>query len=199
MGDDIAPYEKAIEETAKATSKAVDLIRDGGRAIGPAVADIYGVMIGDRVRAARVRNLDAINEKRRKKLESRGVSEPLQPPEEIAIPILEAAQGETREELQDIWASLLANAMDPTRAANVRPEFIETVRKMQPIDAELLLRTKFLHSGSWLQPDNIPEYRKSAVKVSLGRLVELKCISLSSTDRFRATDYGLELMFAIEE
>ena len=35
-------------------------------------------------------------------------------PEQIAIPLLEATQGESREELQDIYAALLANAMDPT-------------------------------------------------------------------------------------
>jgi hypothetical protein len=38
MADDVAPYEKAIEETAKATGKVVDLVRDGARAISPAVS-----------------------------------------------------------------------------------------------------------------------------------------------------------------
>lgn len=194
-----APYDKAIEETAKATSNAVDMIREGGRAIAPAIGDIYGLMIGDKVRAARVRNLDAINRKRQDKIESRGVTDVLQPPEDIAIPALEAAQGETRDEMQELWASLLANAMDPQRAANVRPEFIQTVRQLQPLDAKILIIMKALPEGQWLSTVTITGHRASAVKVSVAHLLSLNCATPGSGGTLlRPTDYGTELMFALE-
>ena len=44
MSEDVAPYSGAIEETAKTTGKAFDLIRDSARPI----ADAYGLIIGDR-------------------------------------------------------------------------------------------------------------------------------------------------------
>lgn len=203
MSEERPPYEKAIEEAAKATSKAVDLIRDGGRAIGPAVGDIYGLLIGDKVKAARVRNLEEINELRRKKLEDRGVKEPLQPPEDIAIPILEAAQGETRAEMQDMWARLLANAMDPARAQNVRPEFVDTIKELQPIDALNLTLARNVPPNKHLQVQTViearPEYRKSAVRVSFARLTKLGCAAgASDASTIRLLDYGLELLFAIE-
>jgi hypothetical protein len=113
MSDDAAPYEKAIEETAKATSNAVDLIREGGRAIGPAIGDIYGLLIGDKVGDARKPRLDEIARKTKKILHDRDVKEQGELPEDIAIPLLEAAQSEPREEMQELWARLLANAMDP--------------------------------------------------------------------------------------
>ena len=97
MGDDGAPYEKAVEETAKATSNAVDLIREGGRAIAPAIGNIYGVLIGDKVAAARERRLDEITRKTKKILQDRKVKDSVELPEDIAIPLLEAAQSEPRE------------------------------------------------------------------------------------------------------
>ena len=55
MSDVSVPYEKAVEETAKAASNAVDLIREGGRTIAPSIRNIYGILIGDKMSAARER------------------------------------------------------------------------------------------------------------------------------------------------
>src|SRR5207247_8456868 len=71
-------------------------------------------------------------------LRDRNRSETAEVDEQIAIRLLEAAQGEPREEMQDLWARLLANAMDPTRKDYVRPEFIEALKKLQPVDALVL-------------------------------------------------------------
>jgi Abortive infection alpha len=46
-------------------------------------------------------------------------------------------QDESREELAELWARLLANAMDPN-LNNVRHSFIEAVKKMDPMDAVVL-------------------------------------------------------------
>jgi hypothetical protein len=56
----------------------------------------------------------------------------------VALPILIAAADESRDELQDIWARLLAAAADPSRAGSFRLAFIETVKKMDPMDAAFL-------------------------------------------------------------
>jgi hypothetical protein len=85
------------------------------------------------VAAARERRLDAITRKTKQILHDRDVKEQQELPEDIAIPLLEAAQGESREELQELWARLLANAMDPERAQDVLPDFITTVSRLQPI------------------------------------------------------------------
>src|SRR5207247_924153 len=100
MTDANVPYEKAVEETAKAVSNTVHLIREGGRAIGPAVGDIYGLLIGDRISAARKRRLDNVAGKTKRNLDARDVKERLELPESFAIPLLEAAQAETRDEMQ---------------------------------------------------------------------------------------------------
>ncbi len=46
-----------------------------------------------------------------------------------------AAADESREEIQDLWARLLAAAADPARSRSFRNAFIETIKKMVPLDA----------------------------------------------------------------
>lgn len=47
------------------------------------------------------------------------------------------AQEESREELAELWARLLANAMDPNMNS-VRQSFIDAVKRMDPLDAVVL-------------------------------------------------------------
>jgi hypothetical protein len=203
------PYEKAIEETAKAVSNSVDLVREGGRAIGPAIGNIYGLLIGDKVSAARVRRLDEITRKTEQILRDRDVKERQELPEDIAIPLLEAAQGESREELQDVWARLLANAMDPERAHDVLPEFITTVSRLQPIDVLMLQIVSTASASKPVSEENAAErlkqstddrieYRPAAARLSLARLEELKCTRRLPGSYYAMTDYGHELIVAVQ-
>jgi hypothetical protein len=166
MPDKTAPYEKAIEETAKTTSKALDLVKEAGGA----VADIYGLIIGDQVHAARHRRLDEITRKTRKILNDRDLSETAEVAEQIAFPLLEAAQSEPRSEMQDLWARLLANAMDPKRRDDVRPEFVEILQNLHPTDARVL---DVVGSGEGSMVDDLlkkmGDLRESSVFTSLGR------------------------------
>ncbi|TYL99948.1 DUF4393 domain-containing protein [Bradyrhizobium rifense] len=194
------PYEKAIEESAKATGKALDVVQS----MSPAIANAYNFLIGDRIGAARERNLDAITRKTRKILEERKVQETAPIPEQIGVQLLEEGQGETREAIQDLYAALLANAMDEKFAGDVRPEFIQTVKRLQPIDA-LILRTIMLHH---MEPSNrvfgsnhiyeaLKGYRPSAIEVSLGNLQKLGCLG-SHPQGMLMSHFGMEFMTACD-
>jgi hypothetical protein len=52
-------------------------------------------------------------------------------------PLLEGAIQESAPEIQDLWASLMANVMIDG-GARVRREFIDTVKQLEPIDAKVL-------------------------------------------------------------
>jgi hypothetical protein len=56
----------------------------------------------------------------------------------IAVPLIEAAADESREELAELWAKLLAAAADPARKGRVRLEFATTLKQMDPLDAKVL-------------------------------------------------------------
>jgi hypothetical protein len=202
MADDAVPYEKAIEETAKATGKVVDLVHDGFRAVSPTISDAYQYLIGDRLAASRMRNLDAITRETDRILRERDVTDRSSTPEQISIPLLEAAQAESREALRNLWARLLANSIDPSRSENVRPEFINLIQKLEPLDARLLecLSTKAreLQLGKH-DVYSMLDCRMTAAVVSVDHLVDLKCIRLVGGGHILAlTEIGIELMVAVE-
>jgi hypothetical protein len=195
-----APYDAAIEESAKAAGKALDLVKDGASHIG----DIYGLLIGDQIHAARHRRLDAITRKTQKILKDRGAAAG-EVSEQIAIPLLEAAQGESRSEMQDLWAQLLANAIDPTRSEDVRPEFIDALRRMQPLDAVVLEKARDIiqdPNNAVIDPTPMADalgIRLSRVEVSLQNLAQVKCLASQGharDTRYRLVSFGIEFLLA---
>jgi hypothetical protein len=197
MSDQAAPYDKAIQETAKTTGKALDLVKDSAQPI----ANIYGLLIGDQIGAARHRRLDAITRKTKKILQERDLAETAELAEQIAIPLLEAAQGEPRQEMQDLWATLLANAMDPARRDQVRPEFIGVLKQFHPVDAAVLKAIGKLRVHGWVtikQIHGAVELRSGSVAVSIRNLMIQDCVQQHDTGPYAITDFGAELLLACE-
>jgi hypothetical protein len=71
------------------------------------------------------------------RLKKRGIK-----PEQIspnrALPIFIAAADESIDELQELWAKLLAAAADPRRAKSFRMAFVNAAKLMDPLDAVVL-------------------------------------------------------------
>jgi abortive infection alpha-like protein len=121
----------------------------------------------------------------------------------IAIPLLEAAQDETGDELREVWARLLANAMDPNRSSRVRLEFIETLKQFNPPDALLLnelVTTPNMSPNSRDFLVNRLHLSRDEVVVSSQHLTKLGCIEVSTTDRgnYGVLPYGKLLLSACE-
>jgi len=196
------PYEKAIEEAAKTGGKALDILDKAS----PAIGTVYNWMIGDRVTAARERNLDSFQRKTRRIIEERNIADKQPLPESLALPLLEAAQGETREEIQDLYAALLANAMDPDFTNDVRPAFVETVKALEPFDAKILVLVPELAelSGQYQGKarysevvSRLPGKRPTTIQLSIDHLVRLGCIA-NAGGLINLTAYGTELLNACD-
>jgi hypothetical protein len=69
----------------------------------------------------------------------------------LAVPLLRAAANESQEILQEMWAALLAAAMDPEKLDRVRLSFIETVKRLDPPDT--LILKKFYATSGTLSPN----------------------------------------------
>lgn len=59
-------------------------------------------------------------------------------PPRLALPIIEAASIESDDFLQDLWANLLASAMNSVTAPKVRSAFVDIIKQLEPIDVKLL-------------------------------------------------------------
>lgn len=193
------PYEKAAEETGKAIGKVADLLDKAS----PAFADIYNLVIGDRLAEQRNRNADSYARETKRIIEDRDIKEKRAVPEELAAPLFEAAIRDPREELQKLYAALTVNAIDPAFHDHVRPEFVETVKKWQPIDVRVMQfatnrgPSELQFTYEEMQAALVPE-RRNAVQVSLEHLKTLGCLS-GMHGRYSTAPYGIEIMRAVSE
>ncbi len=138
---------KGVQEASKFGGKLTDAVSNVGaflnRLVGSPLEDMVGMAIGDPIKAARVLALDWYSRRVQEILQRRNASDKTKPVSPSVLgPILDAAQDETREELRELWATLLANAMDPSRDQSFRLEFIDTLRRMNPLDALILKKLK---------------------------------------------------------
>jgi len=103
------------------------------------VGATIGEMMVDQLRWFRwknaVRTLDKYNEmKRKRNLEGKEI--PL-PPKHL-LTILENAFMEDDEDLHDRWVTLLVNGQDPERKIEIHPSYIDILRQLSSLDANLL-------------------------------------------------------------
>ncbi len=211
MGDEIEAVTegaKAVQEVAKTTSKALDAAQAGGaylaRMLGTALEDAVGLLGGDLLRQYRIRNWYRISQKTFDKLGQRGVEqvEPLSA--KVIVPLLEAASNESDETLQEMWAELLANAMDPNKDTSLQHIFIEALMQMEPIDALVFRAMAEKAANEALNSQDLAERlacRETLAAVSVDRLADLGVLrEMGSTGKphYDIAALGMELYLACQ-
>ena len=217
---------KAIQETAKAAQEVAkaapavieagtELARWVGSVLGTIPEDIVGLTFGDYLKELRTRNLDRLRGKTEDILRQRGIDKPEPIDPKVAIPAFAAASMETNEELQDLWANLFANAMDPTKDVSLRNIFIETLKQFEPIDVLVLNAfVKVIEKTGGAGFEGIALFeevalRKGQVALSTQHLENLGCVVRRNpetklgignylNDQFTLTPLGDELHIACQ-
>lgn len=145
---------KAVREVAKATGKSLDIVKAGGEFVRDIFGESFrqfGGAVGDWARYFRYKNFlriaDRVNEIHAAR-RLHGKATPIPP--QYTLPILEGASLENEESLQKLWAGLIANASDPGYKLNLKKVYIEILRGLEPLDAEVLK----LLSGFGIQEGN---------------------------------------------
>jgi hypothetical protein len=186
-----------------------NLARYIGRIVGTVPEDAVGLIIGDPLHAIRSLAAEWYDLKVKEIHERRKVKH-LQPVSlSVALPLIHGAYDESREELRDLWAALIASAMDPERADRVRISFIETLKKFDPLDAKVLKRRSQLsdedrHRQPRLTAIEIMmqslDVSRDEIVISVENLMNLRCVAIPGVmDNFAVTAYGRGLIKAIED
>jgi Abortive infection alpha len=140
MTDTIVPasdeQSEPVQELSELGPRLADYV---GRVLGTTPEDAVGLVLDDSLRFVRTTIASQYDRLITALLAERGVGDPQPVTPALAIPLLRAAYDENRPELQDLWARLLAAAMDPARAGQVRQSFIDAVRQLDPLDARILV------------------------------------------------------------
>jgi hypothetical protein len=196
---------KAIQEALKALQKAGGALR---QIFGTVPEDLVGYLGVDWLKVRRTENIAEILEKAQARLNARKASIE-QPSISVTLPLLIASAAESRDELQEIWARLMAAAADPSRAKAFRYQFIEVAKQMDPLDATVLQAAMQLPANPGRVVGTAEEalskqlqVRRDEVEVSLGNLVRLglsyPVVESPSPDVYVST-FGREFLRAVAD
>ncbi|WP_318471069.1 Abi-alpha family protein [Photobacterium leiognathi] len=169
------------------------------KVVGPS-ADALGGILGDQLKSWRASNLDRIHSKWRAKVTKKGTSEACLEvlPFGDAFRVIDAASLEENESVQELWAQIIANAMDPDKEITFKKPYIDILKSLSEVDAIVL--GSFIDHATKLPPIALDEagkdkYREFAKQVeckvgsldqreilsSLDNLIRLKVISYVAT------------------
>lgn len=122
-------YEDALQQTAQESGKTLALIP---RAINAALVPLRQWIAEREYKLAETEKLLA------QKLEHVGEDKIVTPEGYVAVPAIQAiSYSMNSEELRNLYANLLAKAMNSDTKDMVHPSFVEIIKQMSPIDAKI--------------------------------------------------------------
>lgn len=177
---------KAVQETAKAVGKLIDGIDKFGRFVerigGGGLVEL-GQTFHDWTRAFRYETglklqdkVEAIHAKRR--LEGKVI--PIPP--RYLIPLLRNATEDDNEDVQYMWAGLIANATDPSRHVDMNKLYISVLSDLDPLDVKII---KFLATRNWLLVPEVPDGGYNTKRIAAETGVDEIAVRISTSNLYR--------------
>lgn len=189
--------DKTVQEVAKAVAATAQFgtqgIKTTEKILGFAAkvfkepAEQTAGIINDRLKLFRwqrqIRYVDRVNQI----LAERGIKDTVAVPPKFALPILEGASLEDEDELQDLWARLIATALDPRAEVSMRMAFIEIIKSLNATDIKIL---KFFYdviqSDTRVKREIILDYRLNKQQICDALNLDSHTYEVSIFNLFRA-------------
>lgn len=215
---------KAVQETAKATQSLVEAGTGAGKFLAPYIREplkLVSRLVEEKILYARAMNYLKFQERFEREVQAIGAENLGEIPLKFALAALEEGVLEEHDDLQDIWARLLANAADAQEQQCPRRAHISMLKDMTALDA-LVFETiysvpdtptskaivtyelpKKAYGAEQMTTKEAPEPNEE-IKISLSNLERIGVIAFGSSwggaEIFRyanKTTAGRELMKAI--
>jgi Abortive infection alpha len=149
MSNEITEVAKASQEMAKTASSAIEASSKLGaflaRILGEPIEGTIGILT-DKIRFARWERQLRLFDRFEQIMRERGLSANWRPvPPKLAFPIVENASLENDDTLQDLWAQLLASAVNPKFEGEVRTAYVDIIKQLEAVDAHILHKAYSLY------------------------------------------------------
>ncbi|MBZ9870506.1 DUF4393 domain-containing protein [Mesorhizobium sp. BR1-1-9] len=136
---------KAASEIAKTTGKAIDAGEKGAHYLAETFADAINALAGaaaDSAKGFRIRNRASVAIKTQRHLHALGLDTSyLGIEDRAAVPLIAAVSVESDDGLQEMWASYIANAVDPRhKTIGITRIITDAISKLEPEDKGVLDR-----------------------------------------------------------
>jgi hypothetical protein len=193
------------DEQAKLGQEVLKTLQGVGgflkKILGTVPEDLVGLLGGDWLKLRRAENLRRIVERTNELIEARKATTE-EPSISIALPMLIEAANESRDELQEIWARLMAAAADPERSKSFRAQFIDAAKQMDPLDGAVLATVRKKGGAVSGQVQEMIatdlKVRRDEVSVSMENLTRLKLMDHPAT-QYHISPFGREFLVAISD
>lgn len=142
MNNDISESAKAVQEVAKTTTVAIEATQQLGGFVSRIINEPLDAVVGilaDRLKFMRAERQFRLVDRWRQIMSERKIGGALRiVPPKLALPIIENASLEEDDELQDLWANLLASAVDPNFKGMLRSAYIDIIKQLEVNDVHVL-------------------------------------------------------------
>lgn len=138
LGKTVHSMADATKCVAEAAKSGIDMTQRALGWLAEMLGEDVAGLLKDRVFYWRAINALSLQEKLNQELAQRRIANPRTIPPRLAIPFLEAATLEDDSTLQERWARLLANAMDPAFDGSIERCFGKILEELSPLDCHVL-------------------------------------------------------------
>jgi hypothetical protein len=179
MSDPITRLGEAVKSSAEAVKP---LMETGAKLLESLLGEpckVSGQLLSDQIYWWQWRNRIRIGARAKQIMETRRIATKVVP-SGFLLPLLDASGNVEQAELQELWANLIASAVEDSESAH--PAFIETLKRMSIADARLLKRMAE-HQSCGLLPGLLPspdEENGSLLDEENGSLLKSRNIDVSS-------------------
>lgn len=133
---------KAVQEIAKTTKAGIEATEKLGSFVSRIIAEPTDTVVGmltDRLKYMRWERQQRLTQRAKEFIKDRNIIGALKVvPPKIALPIIENASLEENDELQDLWAYLIASAVDPNYEGQIRAAYINIIKQLEVNDVHIL-------------------------------------------------------------
>jgi|ERR1051326_996201 hypothetical protein len=142
MNNEISESAKAVQEVAKTTNVAIEATKQLGGFVSRIIDEPLEAVVGilaDRLKFIRAERQFRLVDRWGQIMQERKIGPTLRiVPPKLALPIIENASIEENDELQDLWANLLASAVDPNFKGILRSAYIDIIKQLEVNDVHVL-------------------------------------------------------------
>jgi len=172
----------AVSKVAKTVGKAIDTSSRFGQWLDRIFGDLVENGVGlasDRLKYYRLDQLNKIHEKFEAKWKARCLDQTRPLPTGVAIKVLEEATVEENDDLQELWANLLVNAMNPEFEGTLERSYVSILAELSVMDTLLFDRIAKAFIGMKTNtPKTLVIYREQILE----RQSQFRDIHLSEDD-----------------